>query len=99
MLVAHSTTEFAAEHLVEPEAAAPLMELALRDVLDIPTEASSRSVHRWSFARPTGTRSDSFYLGPSRIGVCGDAWSEKPRVEAAYLSGVALGLAVAEQLG
>ena len=88
VLVAHSTPEFAA----------PLMELALRDVLDIPTEASSRSVHRWSFARPTGKRSETFYLGPSRIGVCGDAWSEKPRVEAAYLSGVALGRAVAEQL-
>jgi renalase len=99
VLVAHSTPEFAAEHLVEPELAAPLMELALRDVLEIPTEASSRSVHRWSFARPTGKRSESFYLGEARIGVCGDAWSEKPRVEAAYLSGVALGRALAEQLG
>jgi renalase len=98
VLVAHSTSEFAAEHLHAPEQAAPLLELAVRDVLGIETEASSRRVQRWSFARPTGTRENRYLLSANRIGVCGDAWSPKPRVEAAYLSGVALGRAVAEQL-
>ncbi|MFL6065911.1 MAG: NAD(P)/FAD-dependent oxidoreductase [Friedmanniella sp.] len=98
VLVAHSTSEFAAEHLHAPEEAAPLLELAVRDVLGIETEASSRRVQRWSFARPTGTRENRYLLSANRIGVCGDAWSPKPRVEAAYLSGVALGRAVAEQL-
>lgn len=99
VLVAHSTPEFAAEHLGAPEEAAPLMELAVRDVLGVSAPAESAEVHRWSFARPTGRREQTFWLGGNRIGFCGDAWSEKPRVEAAYLSGVALGQALAQQLG
>ena len=95
VLVAHSTPEFAAQHLNAPEQAAPAMERALRDLLDIPTAADSASVHRWSFARPTGKRSEPYLLTDARIGVCGDAWSEKPRVEAAYLSGLALARALA----
>jgi len=99
VLVAHSTPEFAAAHLHAPEQAAPLLELAVRDVLGIPTAATSAQVHRWSFARPTRGRTRSYLLTDARIGFCGDAWSEKPRVEAAYLSGVALGRAVVAQLG
>ena len=98
VLVAHSTPAFAAEHLAAPDEAAPLMELAVRDVLGIATPAAATSVHRWTFARPTGRRSDPYLLSPAGIGFCGDSWSEKPRVEAAYLSGVALGRAVAERL-
>lgn len=99
VLVAHSTPDFAAEHLGAPDQAAPLMELAVRDVLGIASEATSSRVHRWSFARPTGRREQTHFLGGQRIGFCGDAWSDKPRVESAYLSGVALGRALAEQLG
>lgn len=99
VLVAHSTPEFAAAHLGAPEDATPMMELAVRDVLGIAVPAESASVHRWSFARPTGRREQTCWLGGQRIGFCGDAWSDKPRVEAAYLSGVALGQALAEQLG
>jgi len=99
VLVAHSTAEFAAGHLVDPGAAAPLMELAVRDVLGIQQAALTTWVQRWSFARPTGQRAERYLFTPNRVGFCGDAWSEKPRVEAAYLSGVALGRAVAEQLG
>ncbi|WP_375424387.1 NAD(P)/FAD-dependent oxidoreductase [uncultured Friedmanniella sp.] len=99
VLVAHSTPEFAAEHLGDPEAAVAMMELAVRDVLGISAPAESATVHRWSFARPTGRREQTFWLGENRVGFCGDAWSDKPRVEAAYLSGVALGRALAQQLG
>ena len=98
VLVAHSTPEFAAEHLHDPAQATPLMERAVRDVLGIETAATSARVHRWSFARPTGRRSEPYLLTDNRIGVCGDAWSEKPRVEAAFLSGMALGQAVAARL-
>lgn len=99
VLVAHSTPEFAAQYLAAPQEAAPLMELAVRDALGIDTAAESATVHRWSFARPTGRREQTHLLSENRIGFCGDAWSDKPRVEAAYLSGVALGRAIAEQLG
>jgi renalase len=99
VLVAHSTPEFAAEHLEAPQEAAPLLELAVRDALGIPTEAASTHVHRWTFGKPSSTRQERSFLGDDLVGVCGDAWSDKPRVEAAYLSGVALGRALAERLG
>ena len=98
VLVAHSTPAFAAEHLEAPQEAAPLMELAVRDALGISTEATSTHVHRWTFAKPSGTREERYFLGEDLVGVCGDAWSDKPRVESAYLSGVALGRALAERL-
>jgi predicted NAD/FAD-dependent oxidoreductase len=99
VLVAHSTPEFAAEHLGAPEEAAPLLELAVRDVLGIQTQALTTKVQRWTFARPTGSRQRRYLLGEKGVGLCGDAWSDKPRVEAAYLSGVALGRALAARLG
>jgi len=98
VLVAHSTPEFAAEHLAAPEQAGPLLELATRDVLGIETEAVSRTVQPWPFARPAARRNERFLLTDRLIGFCGDAWSDKPRVEAAYLSGIALGQAVVERL-
>ena len=86
VLVAHSTPSFAAEHLwtrPPPGRRSPALQADL--------EAASRSahVHRWTFARPPGDApSPSRYR--DRLGLCGDAWSEKPRVEGAYLSGRAL---------
>lgn len=98
VLVAHSTPEFAGEHLdAHGEAAGPLA-VAVRDVLGIEAEPTSTRVHRWTFAKPTGTREQPFFLGEQLVGLCGDAWSTKPRVESAYLSGVALGRALAERL-
>ncbi len=99
VLVAHSTAEFAAQHLDAPQEAGPLMEVAVRDALRISAPAVSTHVQRWTFAKPRGTREERYHLGEELIGVCGDAWSDKPRVEAAYLSGVALGAALAERLG
>lgn len=98
VLVAHSSTTFAAQHLQAPDEAIPLMTLAVRDALGIDAEPASATVHRWSFARPSGTRRDEFFLGPALIGLCGDAWSAKPRVEAAYLSGTRLGHALVSRL-
>ena len=91
VLVAHSTAEFAAEHLDAPDEAAGPMAVALRDVLGIATEPVSTHVHRWTFGKPTGSREEAFALDDSLVGVCGDAFSDRPRVEAAYLSGRALG--------
>ncbi len=98
VLVAHSTTDFAARHLEDPEAALAPMVDALCEGLDIPAAPAYAKVHRWSFARPTRQRDDPYFLGHDRLGVCGDGWHGKSRVEGAYLSGRALGQAMAERL-
>jgi predicted NAD/FAD-dependent oxidoreductase len=98
VLVAHSTTDFAAGRLEDPDAALTPMVDALRKRLAIPTDPVYARVHRWSFARPTKQRDDPYFLGDDGLGVCGDGWHGKSRVEAAYLSGQALGRAIAERL-
>jgi renalase len=98
VLVAHSTPEMAAQHLTSPsDAAAPMIE-ALQRVLDIKYPPVSTHVHRWTFGKPAATRDTSYFLGDSGVGLCGDAWSDKPRVESAFLSGTALGQAIALRL-
>jgi predicted NAD/FAD-dependent oxidoreductase len=99
VLVAHSTPELAAAHLSSPQDAAGPMLTALLRVLGIAEPPAASHVHRWTFAKPAGTRKDRYFLGASGIGLCGDAWSEKPRVESAYLSGTALGEAISRRLG
>lgn len=98
VLVAHSTSALAAAHLADPAAAQPAMLAALRRVLSIPTAPEWARVHRWTFAKPAGTRAAPFSLSAAGLGLCGDGWSERPRVEAAYLSGLSLGEALADQL-
>jgi predicted NAD/FAD-dependent oxidoreductase len=71
---------------------------ALQRALSISEPPSSSHVHRWTFAKPAATRQKPFYLGDSGIGLCGDAWSEKPRVESAFLSGEALAGAISLRL-
>ena len=88
VLVAHSTSEFAAEHLDAPQEAAPLLALAVRDALGLDAEPVSTHVQRWTFAKPTGRREARFFLGDALVGLCGDAWSDKPRVESAFRSGL-----------
>ncbi len=99
VLVAHSTTGFAAQHLESPEETAPLLLSALRRILAIDIEPAWTRVHRWTFARPAAPRDEPFMLSEQAIGACGDGWAAKPRVEAAYLSGVRLGEALVERLG
>lgn len=89
VLVAHSTPAYAADHLADPAAAGPELGRALQAVLEVP-EPVSTHVHRWTFARPAGGRAEPYALTESGLGLCGDGWAEKPRVEAAYLSGRAV---------
>jgi len=57
-------------------------------------------VHRWSRARPARGREDATYLlTEDLLGVCGDAWSARPRVEGAWLSGRDLGRELVRRLG
>lgn len=98
VLVAHSTPALAAEHLHSPEDALQPMLRRLMTLMVISEQPEWTDLHRWSFARPTGSRDADHHLSQAGIGFCGDAWSDKPRVEAAYLSGAALGSTLVERL-
>jgi renalase len=96
VLVAHSTSPFAAPRLVEPEVAGPALVLALRALLEVGAPRWSR-VQRWTYARPAASREASFHLGDAGVGLCGDGWGS-PRVETAWVSGTRLGQALATRL-
>lgn len=99
VLVAHTTPALAARHLDDPSAVAPTAVQALRRLLGL-GEPEDVHVHRWTFARPVGERTDPYALvdGDHLVGVCGDGWGEAPKVETAWLSGTRLGRALAERL-
>ena len=97
VLVAHATEELAKQHLADPAGAEPAMREALTRLLDIEDQPGWSRVQRWSLAHPAGTREQAFHLGDDDIGLCGDSWSTKPRVEAAWLSGTLLGEAIIER--
>lgn len=100
VLVAHSTGRLAAAHLEAPQLALAPMLGALRRVLDLGVvDPVWTHLHRWTFAHPAGRREATHHLGEDGVGLCGDAWSDRPRVEAAYLSGAALGQALVSRLG
>lgn len=96
VLVAHSTADVARRHLDDPQAATPELLSALRRLLQLP-EPVSTHVRRWGPAQPTGERPASFLLDDRLVGVCGDGWG-LPKVEGAFLSGAALGDALAHRL-
>lgn len=98
VLVAHSTPDLARAHLADPQSAiAPMLD-ALRRVLGIAGGPVETRVQRWTFAQPTTGRDATFHLDASGIGLCGDGWSSRSRVEVAWLSGDDLGSALAARL-
>ena len=103
VLVAHSTAARAGKHLDRPEDAVEPVLAALRRLLDVSAEPVWTHVHRWTFAKPTGTHGEAEYALIARqrlLGICGDAWcpTGAPRVESAWLSGRRLGAAIADAL-
>jgi renalase len=98
VLVAHTTPEFAADHLDDPDAAIEPALDAMRQALGTELAPTDVSTHRWTFAQPTASRDATFLLSPAGIGLCGDGWSARSRVEAAWLSGDDLGAAIVERL-
>ncbi|WP_375389428.1 NAD(P)/FAD-dependent oxidoreductase [uncultured Amnibacterium sp.] len=98
VLVAHTTPELAAAHLDDPAAAiAPALD-AMRQVLGVGLDAPDAFAHRWTYAQPSEPRDATFALSPTGIGLCGDGWSARSKVEAAWLSGDDLGAAIVERL-
>jgi predicted NAD/FAD-dependent oxidoreductase len=101
VLVAHSTHEIARDHLDDPDAVIPLALAQMSTLV-----GSSRSLgepawveaKRWGSATPVRARSTTYGLDPSGVAVCGDGWSSRPRIEAAWLSGRDAGRALAAHL-
>jgi len=94
VLVAHTTAAIAAEHLADPDRAAPAVAGAVAAVLGIDAEPDWTHVHRWSFAKPAAPRAEPFSLVEG-VGLCGDGWAAPSKVQSAWLSGDALGRALA----
>lgn len=97
VLVAHSTSPFASPHLDQPQLAAEPMLAALMRIMEIDRPPEWTYLHRWSLAKPAEAREETYHLGAAMVGLCGDGWGS-PRVETAWLSGRALGRALAERL-
>lgn len=100
VLVAHTTSVFAAGRLEDPGSAVQpvLDELAvLLGTGRLPEPAFARA-HRWSLAAPLHPHREPFGLHPALVGACGDGWGERSRIEQAWLSGHLLAGALAERL-
>lgn len=96
VLVAHVNPVFAAGHLEDPSGVLPNAIAATRRVLDIDALPSWSWAHRWSLARPIAALDEDYWMHSELpLGLAGDAWAGGPRVEAAWLSGRALGQAMA----
>ena len=97
VLVAHTTSPFAAAHLDDPPAAAGPVLAAVGQVLGVTEPPQWSQVQRWGLARPEQPRDEPFLLSDGLIGLCGDGWGS-PKVETAFLSGHALGEELARRL-
>jgi predicted NAD/FAD-dependent oxidoreductase len=100
VLVSHMSPVASALHLDNPtQAIAPVVAATQRvlGIKDLPTFVDA---HRWTYAKPAGALPEPYWLDESLpVGVAGDAWADGPRVETAWLSGSALGMALAARLG
>ena len=104
VLVAHTTADRAWEHLDAPADAERAVLAALARTLRVDLDPEWTHTHRWTYAKPAATHGDEpFGLLEHRgrpLGLATDSWcpTGKPRVESAWLSGRALGRALAGQL-
>ncbi|HAN71368.1 MAG TPA: NAD/FAD-dependent oxidoreductase [Actinobacteria bacterium] len=99
VLVLHVNPVLSAGHLDDPAGVIPQAVAALRRILGITAYPAWVDAHRWTFAKPLAAHPEPFWLSEDgRIGVAGDLWADGPRVEAAWLSGTALGEALASRM-
>lgn len=95
--VLHGNPDWSAAHLENSEEQViDELSSSLREVIGmVPPSSLFSSAHRWRYALPTRTLEDRYvYDADLRLGACGD-WCGGPRVEGAYLSGLALSAAIA----
>ena len=92
--IVHAAAEWSRQHLEEtPNAVLPQLREAFFEALDLDPAAFPTAVqvaHRWRYALPDAPLCDAcLYDIEAGVGACGD-WCMGARVEAAYLSGLAL---------
>lgn len=94
--VLHANARWTRKYLeLAPEAAAHWLGRAFSARVGKPVTVRSLIAHRWRYAMPARPLAEPFlWDGSARIGVAGD-WCGDPRVEGAYLSGLALAEVVA----
>jgi renalase len=100
VLVAHTTSAFAQERLDDVESALGPVLAQLPSVIGggaMPPPDWAR-VHRWSLASARQPHPEPFALGSGPVGVCGDGWGKRSRVEQAWISGTGLASALLERL-
>jgi predicted NAD/FAD-dependent oxidoreductase len=99
VLVAHVNPVLAARHLDDPASIAPLAIAAIQRVLAIAAYPDWVDCHRWTFAKPMSASDEPYWLHEDlNLGLAGDAWSGGPRIEAAWLSGHRLGMALGTRI-
>ena len=99
--VLHASFDWSREHLEDApeEVARALLDEFWRATGHPRVEAEYVAAHRWRYAQPREPLPESYLIDlESRIGACGD-WCGGPRVEGAFLSGLALASAVVDAVG
>ena len=92
VLVAHVHPVLSARHLSDPNGVVPDAIAAVRRVLGTTALPVWVDAHRWTYAKPLSAHAESHWMSDEApLGVAGDLWADGPRVEAAWLSGAALG--------
>jgi predicted NAD/FAD-dependent oxidoreductase len=112
VLVAHSTEAFARSN-ESAEGKAEELIAAASQLLNFDEAAVGFGVHRWGLAQPRLTDQNPFWHAPNllprrkggtrddldvMVGICGDEWGGRPKIETAWLSGQRLGRFIAEAL-
>ncbi len=89
--VLHGSPDFTRTHLEEtPEAVAPRLMEAFAQATGLSLRAREAVAHRWRYALPSpALEEQALFDSALGLGACGD-WCGGPRVEGAFLSGVAL---------
>ena len=95
-LVAYVSPVLSAAHRADPERVVEPVLKELRSVMGVTTAPNEVEVFVWPHAKPRRPASHPYFLGTQRVGLCGDGWHSPSRLESAYLSGRALGLALAQ---
>jgi hypothetical protein len=98
VLVAHCTHEVAAANLDTPDVVVPGVLAEMARLVPGLGDPAWVEVKRWGSAEPRRPRSSTFYLGEAAVAICGDGWSQRPRIEAAWRSGRDAGHALAARL-
>ena len=94
--VLHASPEWTKEHLEQPadQVAGQLLDEFWHVTGQSPQPVAALAAHRWRFAIPRKPlQQRSIFEPKQRLGLCGD-WCGGPRIEGAFLSGIAMAEAI-----